>query len=279
MNQTIGIQGGKGSYHEQVAKAKYPQARILYIDNFPQVFNELLVTKSIDTAIVAIANNRYGFIQEAYNEILDHAEDIFIIDEYTLSVKHQLLTKKGTSINDITAVYSQNAAIGQCSKYIANHLTQADIIEYPDTATSAELVAHSRTNNLAAIASEQAAKEYDLNIVASDIQDDANNLTRFLIIQRRTNQPWREATNKTAAILTTGQEPGSLANCLNIFKEHSINITNLHSAFIPNTDFEMKFFIEFDSGTQYQGFNQCIEQIRLASKSIQIIGSYNNNMI
>lgn len=274
----IGIQGEKGSYHEIVAKKLYENDEIIYTDNFSEVFDNLL-TGLTDLAIIAIANNRYGFIPESFSEIIDHSNEIFIIDEFYLPIKHQLLSINGATLNNIEEVYSQSAAIGQCHKFLESELPNAKITEYIDTAASAKLISELKDPKKAAIASLNASEIYKLQVIKSNIQDDPDNITRFLVIERNNNLPHDMQNNKTTAILKTSQKTGSLAEALLIFKEKDINITNLHSSFIPNTTFNMQFFIEFDTGSDSVNFENIKQKLKSIGAEIKSIGSYNSRSI
>ena len=269
----IGIQGQIGSYDEIVTNQLFNQAEIIFTNTFSQVFDDLMSGKS-DKAVVAIANNRYGFIPEAYSEIIDHYDQIYLTDEYYLPIKHQLLVNHGTTIKDIKNVISQSAAIGQCHKFLEKYLPHVEIIEYTDTAGSAKLIADNKSRDSAVIASLRASELYNLEIINKDIQDDSDNITRFVVVEKKAKHIWPIHADKTTAILQTSQKPGSLADILQIFKQMNINIETLHSSFIPNTDFHIQFFIEFDMGARHQDFEMLRRNIDSNLGQLNVIGSY-----
>lgn len=269
----IGIQGQKGSYHEEVARLLFSDETIDYSDTFSEVFDNLLSGRT-EKAIVAIANNRYGFIPESYSEIIDHCQDIQITGEYYLSVRHQLMAMPGSRLEDIKTVYSQAVAIGQCHKFLEKNLKQAKVVEYTDTAASAKLVSVIGDISSAAIASKTAANVFGLLVISKDIQDDPDNITRFIVLEQKHKRALDGGDNKTTVILRTAQTAGSLANVLLLFKNFDINISSLHSSFIPNTEFEMEFFMEVDIGSTSKEFYLIRERAKEMNAEIAVVGSY-----
>lgn len=270
----IGIQGEQGSYHHIVAKKIYESEDIIVpSENFSELFNELLSEK-IDIAIVALANSIYGFVTDSFREIMKYSKDICIVGEYYLPIHHQLMVKKGTSLDSITEVISQSVALGQCKTFLGNNLAKAKLTESNDTASSARLVARGEIVNIAAIASKEAAQLHDLEIVAKDIQDNDQNTTRFLIIKKSGSDSYKKDNNKVTATLRTGQKVGSLANALNIFKLYDINITSLHSSYLENTRFEMEFFIEFEFNNTNIKLSDLTKELKEVDSELNILGSY-----
>ncbi|MCA9331203.1 hypothetical protein KC957_04070, partial [Candidatus Saccharibacteria bacterium] len=239
----VGIQGTHGSYHEQAARKHYGNGvEIAYLQTFQEVF-EALLSGLVAEAVVAIANNRYGFVPGAFSELMRNSADVSIAGEVYLPIRHQLLALPGTTLESIHEVYSQSVALGQCTKFLRSTLAHARLVEEDDTARSAELVSQSGDVHMAAVASSEAAELYGLQVLAQNIQDDDSNITRFLVLKRASTEAGSTG-DKTTALLRTSQAAGSLVDALMPFKEHGINISTLHSTFLPNTEFEMQFFIE-----------------------------------
>ncbi len=266
----VGIQGNAGSYHETVALRYYgPDADIAYIDIFKNVFGALFAGK-IDQAVIAIANNRYGFIPDSFSEIMARHKDITILGEAYLPVKHQLLGLPGAKLSDITEVHSQAPALGQCHTFLSTQLPHVPLVEQDDTALSAKLVADAANPTKAAVASQRAGELYGLEVLAKDIQDDQDNYTRFLVIGKSGTE--NHTGNKTTILLRTAQVAGSLADALQPFKQHGINISTLHSAFLPNTGFEMQFLLEFDAGSKEAW--PVLDDLQKQGATVEILGSY-----
>ncbi len=274
----VAIQGGQGSYHQQVFDAIFgDRAEYVACDNFLELFNALKNGK-VDYALMAIANNRYGFIDEPYALLMDDAgKHIKIVGEYTLPIAHQLLGVKGSSLDQVQKVYSQLPALGQCTKFLETHLSKAQIIETSDTAGAAEFVSAQNDPTIAAIASSSAGELYGLDPIAKDVQDDEKNLTRFLVLQNADNFDQRSRSYKTSILLTTGNESGALLKVLELFYEQNISLTMLHSTFVPNTDFKMRFWLEFESALTNPKTQTILSQIQANGNKVEILGNYNKD--
>lgn len=272
---TIGIQGISGSYHEQVAHLFFGEkAQLVFLHTFQQVFAHIKSAEQITHAVVAIANNRYGFIPDAFSQLMIHHPEISIVGEVYLPIKHQLMANPGSKLSDITEVHSQAPALGQCGMYLQKNLPNAVLIEEEDTAGSARIVQDSAQPNKAAIASMRAAEKYGLDLIAPDVQDDPNNITRFYIIKRRGDADTILEANKTTALLKTPQKAGSLVDALIPFKACGINISTLHSTFLPNTGFEMQFLVEFDAGISDKRMQLATKELSENDAELTILGSY-----
>lgn len=271
----IGIQGTRGSYHEAVAQQYFGEAAdIEYIDTFKHVFESLRLEK-ISHAVIAIANNRYNFVPEAYNELIERHAEVSITGEAYLRVQHQLLGVEGTTLDTIKEVHSQAPALGQCHVFLDRELPHIPHVEREDTAMSAAYVAEQNDPTKAAIASTRAGELHGLTVIAPNIQDDKDNITRFLILQRRGEQALEG--NKTSLLLRVGQHPGALVDALQPFKEHDVNIATLQSAYLPNTEFEMQFFIEFNAGIDDLRTTEVLQSLKSQDTPYEVLGSYMMN--
>lgn len=273
---TIAIQGGYGSYHEQAVMDMFGDTvRIIPRPTFAAVF-EGLQKGEFDRAVVAIANNAFSFIPETSKYLMrDKGESVRISGEMYVRVDLQLVGLPGVHIDEITEIHSQIPAISECSYFLANALPDATIIEENDTALSAEIVAAHKKRHIAAIASARAGEIHGLSQIASGIQDEQDNITRFLLLDRASNiAPPIEGSNKTTCILNTGQTPGALHAALTPFKDAGVSISSLQSRFIPNSPFHMEFLLEFDAGVEDERVSRIFNELHALDCDIQILGSY-----
>lgn len=268
----VGIQGTHGSYHEQAARKHFGNdVEIAYLHTFRDVF-EALIAGEITEAVVAIANNRYGFVPGAFSELMRHSAEVSITGEVYLPIRHQLLALPGATLESIREVHSQAVALGQCTEFLRSSLSHAQLVEEEDTARSAELVSRNGDLHKAAVASREAADLYGLQVMVSDIQDDDSNVTRFIVLRKGSGE--KSSGDKTTALLRTSQAAGSLVDALMPFKQHGINISTLHSTFLPNTEFEMQFFVEFDASSQDEKVQAILKQLAADGATLTPLGSY-----
>ncbi len=273
MSELVGVQGREGSYHEEAARSLWGEnVDIAYIDTFRELFDSIRTGK-VGRGVVAIANNSIGFIPETYALLVsEEASKYQIRGETYVRVEHQLLGLPGTNLSQVREVHSQSPAINQCTDFLETHLPRFTVVEQDDTALSAELVSTWGDPTKAAIASRTAGKLHGLEPIAANIQDDPDNITRFLILEKRADSQEIADSDKTSAILQTGQAPGSLYKALGVFADREVNIATLHSAFVPNSAFKMKFLIEFDAGAEEA--EVITKELRAMSCQLATLGSY-----
>lgn len=268
----IGIQGGEASYHEAAARKLHTTGNIVYYETFTQVF-EALKNTEVDCIIVAIANNRVQFIPDVHEQLVRTSSPYTICGEVYLRIHHALLAIPGAHISDITEVHSQAPALGQCSHFLENELPEAHIVEEHDTAGSAKLIAELQDGTKAAIASEAAGKLHGLVALKTDIQDDSDNITRFIEVRLR-GEPNSAQANKTSVLLKTPEVAGALSRALKPFEKEGINLSYLQSRIIPNTAFDIDFFLEFEAGADDPKSRRVLQQLKADGYQIEVLGSY-----
>ena len=179
----IAYQGIEGSYSESCAKEMYPGCETISCKTFDEVFNEASQDDEI-RAIIPESNKTTGNIGVEY---LIFKYRLNIYQEKFYPIQHHLLGLPGTKIKDIKNVYSHAQGLTQCSNFIKKN----NFIENvrADTAGSAKYISENNNKNEAAIASKQSAKIYNLDILASNIEDEKGNVTRFMLMGRPIIQP------------------------------------------------------------------------------------------
>lgn len=275
----IGIQGGEASYTEMAAKSLHPEAQIEYFERFKDVFKALR-DQVIDSAVVAFANNRVGFIPEPYIEIAQYDTDLSIVKETYVPVQHALLGVNGATIADIEEVHSQRPAIQQCSKFLDEYLPKAHIVEERDTAGSAQEVARIGDKTKAAIASTAAGDLYGLEPIYTGVQDDETNITRFVEVQLHGIAEADPKATRTSLVIVLGNDTsGVLHNITRPFAEHGVNMYNAVSRTVPNTDFDIDFFIECAAPVDSREMDQIIGDIEKQGHKVRVLGSYGSSRL
>lgn len=271
MEKRIAIQGIKGSFHHQVA-LDYFNETILVDEcmSFDSLVESILNKKST-YAVMAIENSIAGSIIPNY-ALLDN-NNLKIIGEYYLSVHHNFMSLKGQEINHITEVHSHPMAILQCKEFFKNY-PHIKLVEDKDTAETAKRIHDNQLKGIGAIASKTAAKLYDLEILASEIQTINNNQTRFVIIGENQNQNV-EHINKASLKFELEHKRGSLATVLNVMSDCKLNLTKIQSLPKIETPFQYAFFVDitFDDYKDYQKGKQLLE---IMTTNFKILGEYEN---
>lgn len=263
----VAIQGQAGSFHEQVAVQWYGEGiDILPCTTFSDVFRAFEDGEA-DAIVTAVENTIYGSINQVYQLIEDCSAPI--IGEVKLAIDQMLITQPGTRLEDITEVYSHPVALAQCRGYIEKNLPDAEVIEYFDTAGAVEYIRDNTHGNAAAIAGEQAAALYGLPIVARAIQDDAHNITRFLVLENRETDP---DASRASLVVTTSHRPGALVEVLQLFASRDINLAKLQSQPIAGKPFTYKFFIVVDCAGER--LREVIRDIEASDHEVTLLGEY-----
>ena len=246
----IAIQGNKGSFHHVVAEQCYTEGYELVVC---ETFNDTvkaLLNGSADQAVMAIENSIAGSIIPNY-ALIDR-NNLQIVGEYSLSIHHQLMGLPGQSIEAIREVHSHPMALLQCQDFFHQY-PHIRLIEAEDTADEARRISEFQLKGVGAIASQQAAELYGMEVYASSIQTIKNNVTRFVIIQSKGTVISKEQINKAALKFILDHQRGSLAAVLNVMSDCQLNLTKIQSLPVIETPGKYAFFVDvtFDDFAHY----------------------------
>jgi len=265
----IGIQGTQGSFHYEVAKNLFGEANefveCMDFNDIPQ----LLKQKKIDKGVMAVENTIAGAILPNYALIDEY--DLHIDGEYYLPIHHHLMALPGQKIDDIKEVWSHPMALLQCRKFFRNY-PHIKLVEEKDTAEMAKIIQQRQLSGIGAIAGYEAAKLYELEIIAESIQTNQINATRFVVLDLKNGQT-KDKFNKASIRFKLSHEPGSLVDVLQIFKDYGLNMSKIQSVPIVDKPWEYAFFADLliDDIKQYQ-----IAMYKVAQRVIElkILGEY-----
>ena len=265
---TVACQGVEGSNAQEACDKLIPRGNIMYVRSFEAVF-DAVESGLCSFGVLPIENGTNGSVRAVY-ELLQKKK-CHIVRSTTLHIRHELLAKPGTRLEDIRVIYSHEQAIGQCSRYLGT-LGDVRLVPSENTAAAAKMVSESEDRCIAAVASPRCSQLYGLKTLKSDIQDSENNYTRFICIAK---EPVLYAgANRMSIILSCENRPGSLNDILSILSANGVNMSKLESCPIPGSDFEFMFFLELDTGLREPGAAAMLEELRRASRDLIFLGSY-----
>lgn len=225
----VGFLGPLGTFTEQALKTQPDLAaaeHVLY-RTMPDVL-DAVDSGEVDLGFVAIENSIEGTVNLTQDELAFN-HDLLIQREVVLNIEHCLLAKPGTTIADITAVYSIPVATAQCHAYLRNNVGHAEVRATNSTAEAARMVAESTDAGAAALAPRTSADLYGLEVLAADVADHGGNQTRFVVVARD-GVPAPTGHDRTALVIyQRADEPGSLISILQEFAARRINLSNLLS--------------------------------------------------
>ena len=237
---TIAIQGESGSFSHEAAMRLFPDARILPCALSPMAFHAVL-SGAADAAVLPIENSLAGSVLEHYDLLLEHA--VKIEREMLLRIEHNLIALPGTKLSQIERVLSHPVALAQCRQFFARHPEIQATPSY-DTAGSVKLITEGRDGTAAAIAPARAASEYGAEILERNIEDNAQNYTRFLVVKpEETRRPANA--DKASLAFTLPNQPGALVSALQVLADLGANLTRLESRPVLGQPWHYVFYADY----------------------------------
>jgi chorismate mutase/prephenate dehydratase len=241
-------------------------AAFVPVDSIKKVF-ENVESRKAEYGVVPIENSNEGVVSHTLDMFMD--SDLQVVAEIILEVSHNLLSKQ-TNRSKIKKVYSHPQGLAQCRGWLEANMPGVPIAESTSTARAAELASKDPTS--AAIASEIAARMYDLNILERDIQDSRRNITRFLVISKEF--PHRTGNDKTSIMFSIKHKPGSLYDVLLPFKRARINLTKIESRPSKRKAWEYIFFVDMEGHVEDKRVKKAIDGLTDNCLYLKVLGSY-----
>ena len=265
---TIAFQGEDGAYSQEAIFETFgTQTSTLPCATFGELFAAVEAGRA-DLGMLPIENSTAGAINQSYDLLLEH--DLKITAEVVFRVRHVLMAAPGVTMGAITRVYSHPAALAQCERFIAARGWEP-VVAY-DTAGAAKQLSSSRQSNAGAIASETAARLYDLQVLARGVEDLANNFTRFFVVGNAAGP--RAARSKTSIVLATRHVPGALYECLGAFASRNINLTKLESRPDRQRPWHYVFYLDFEGHRDDAACRDALDSLLDKTSFVKVLGSY-----
>ena len=266
----IVYQGSPGAYSHLAAELIFPNYEYVPSKTFEECFK------------LCYENDNYKTIIPVENSIAGRVADIqYLINKYKLQIyaehfqeiRHNLMALENVKFEDIKSVRSHSQAISQCQKIINQNKFEPIIAA--DTAGSARYIKENNLKNEAAIASELAARIYNLKILKKNIEDNKGNVTRFLIMGKKASHPeFKDKNYITSCIFKVKNKPAALYKCLGGFATNNVNLSKLES-FSDQNSFEQYLFIcEMYGHIEDTKIQKSLEELAFHTVSLDILGVY-----
>jgi len=270
----IAIQGIKGSYSSMAAEqffAQY-QKEIIFIskERFDEVATEVEEGRA-DFAMLPIENTTSGGINEVYDLLLHTT--LSIVGEEKFQVKHCLVGNETSTLGKLEIVFAHYQAAAQCNKFLST-LPDCKIQYFADTAMSGKKVMDEGKPEHGAIASEEAAKLFDLKILQKDIANQPENFTRFLVCSRKSQKIDPRIPVKTSLVMATAHTAGSLLSALTVFSKYDVNIDKLESRPIVGNPWEEMFYLDFEGNVEEEKIKLLLDDLGIHTRFIKVLGCY-----
>lgn len=270
----VAYQGVEGSYSHTAARSHFAAGRseVQYhgYRSFAAAIDGL-VRREAAVAFLPIENSVTGSITETY-DLLSRA-NLHVTGEEVHRVKHCLLALTPVPLGLIRRIGSHPQALAQCSTFL-DALQDCRIEIEDDTASAAMLVAESGDLSRGAIASEEAAARYGLQVIKRNVANQKENYTRFVAIAREPKQADTRLPHKTSLLLTTAHAQGALAHCLDALARHGVNLTKLESR--PNAErpWQYLFYLDHEGGLHEAHVDLALRELKKHADAVRILGTY-----
>lgn len=267
--------GPEGTYAQQAMEQLVAKYNIKVEQKIP--LNPITaILKTVDNdknafAVLPIENSIEGIVRETIDNLVKlEDENLKITAETVIPISHCLMSE-AKNPSEIKYIISHPQALGQCSGYICENLKGVTVLEAASTSEAARQ-AKEKGKEYAAIASKIAAKNFDLNILAEQINDEKDNKTRFILLTRTPLSSTENA--KTSIFFSVKNEPGSLVKVLNIFDQEKINLMYIESRPSKKKMGEYNFCLDLEGHVTDKNIASAIEKAEKITNRIVVTGSY-----
>ncbi|QCZ94083.1 prephenate dehydratase [Salinimonas iocasae] len=270
----VAFLGDRGSY-SYLATQKYFSRRpgeLLEIgcQSFSEIVQKVEHAEA-DYAVLPIENTTSGSINEVYDQ-LQHTE-LSIIGELTHPIRHALLVATSTSLDKIKTLYAHPQVFTQCSHFLAE-LGNVEVKTIDSTSSAMLKVSELQRDDVAAIGSEAGGNLYGLSAIRSNLANQKENHSRFIVVARQAVKVPLQVPAKTTLVMSTIQKPGSLVEALMVLKNNEINMTKLESRPMPGNPWEEMFYIDVEGNTADGPLQQAIEELKKITRYLKVLGCY-----
>ena len=269
---TVAFAGERGAFGELAAIEYFGEKAVMAsLPEFSDVFRGVARGR-YGFGVVPIENSLGGSIHENYDRLLE--SNLHITGEVLLRIRHFLIGNKGTSRRGVRRLFSHPQAFAQCKKFLKRfpHLT---VVPVSNTAWAVKKIKNEGLRDAAAIASQQAAVDFDMQVLARNIEDTRWNTTRFLVIAKEPRFPPPGRTNvKTSVVFSTKNIPGALYKCMSVFALRDINLHKIESRPVHGRGFQYLFYLDFDGDARGEVQQNAINHLQEITTFYRFLGSY-----
>jgi prephenate dehydratase len=276
MTATVVYAGEPGAFAEDAVIAAFGDVERTAVGSFRQVFETVADggTAPAATGVIPIENVVNGTVRENYDLLLEH--DLEIVGEVVVPVRLCLASLPGQSLADIERVYSHIQALGQAEAFLRNRPWQ--LLTTYNTAGAGKSIVERDERGAAAVLSPRAAALFGLEILAEEIQDVADNRTRFLVLARpgttARSLPTVAGAPRTTLALAVRNEPGTLLAVLEVFARHGLNMSKLESRPSRERAWEYVFWVDLDADARAAETRVALDELGGVTTMLRVLGSY-----
>ncbi|TMK58237.1 MAG: prephenate dehydratase [Actinobacteria bacterium] len=228
-----------------------------------------------DRALVPIENSLEGSVRPTLDTLVFEAPEVAIVGEHDYRVRVHLIARGGVGIGDVEAVLSHPQPLAQCQRFLRERLGEVEQRSVSSTAAAVRMVSES-SRPWAALGARAAAALYDCELLAEGVEDQDDNVTRFVWIAPRGTEPIGEGGWKTSLVFSEvgADHPGALVECLREFSDRGINLTRIESRPLRQGLGRYMFFCDLEGKEGDATVSEAIASLRTKAASVRILGSY-----
>ncbi|HHF2905326.1 TPA: prephenate dehydratase [Vibrio diabolicus] len=270
----VAFLGAKGSYSHLASREYFSRKNTELIELNCEHFKEVTQTVEsghADYGVLPIENTSSGSINEVY-DLLQHTT-LYIVGELTQPIEHCLVAKKDIRLENIKTLYSHPQPHQQCSEFLSR-MKGVKLESCASTADAMQKVQEMDRDDVAAIGNASSGKLYGLQAIQSNIANQTENHTRFIVVARKPVEVSTQIPAKTTLIMSTSQEAGSLVETLLVLQRYGINMTKLESRPIMGNPWEEMFYVDLESHLASTEMQQALEELTKITKHLKVLGCY-----
>ena len=268
----IAFQGEFGANSDMACRDMFPDMEPLPCPTFEDAFNAI-ENGEADLGMIPIENTLAGRVADIHHLLPESR--LHIIGEYFMPIRFQLMVMPGVKKDEIRTVHSHIHALGQCRKIIRSNGWKPVIAG--DTAGSARLVSEKGDRSMAALAPRLAANLYGLDILAENVEDSENNVTRFVVLSRDENWAKRQSSDEivvTTFVFNVRNIPAALYKAMGGFATNGINMTKLESYQLGGKFVATQFYADIEGHPDDEPVRHALDELRFFSEKVRILGVY-----
>ncbi len=265
---TIAYLGPEATFTHQAALQRFGTSlHYVPLKTIADVFNEV-ARRRADFGVVPVENSTEGVVTHTLDMFMD--SDLKIVAQIVMPISQCLMSKAPRS--RIRRLYIHPQSLAQCREWLRKNLPEVELIETSSNARSAELAA--REKNAAAIAGLLAAEKYGLPVLEHNVQDNADNATRFLVLGRQCPPP--SGRDRTSLMFCIADRPGALHGAIAPFRKYRINMTKIESRPSKKKAWQYYFFVDCDGHAADPKVARALEELGRHCMFVKVLGSYPN---
>jgi len=272
----IAYLGPRGTFSEDALRAAVGDEEVEPAPS-ASVYDAILAVREgeADRALVPFENSIEGAVTATLDTLAVDADGVTLVGEYDLPIRHCLIARGDIPLERIEVVVSHPQPSAQCARFIRENLPQAEVRAAPSTAEAVRTVAES-SEPWAALGAESAARLYGAAVLRHGVEDEPDNITRFVWVAPEGTTPSGSGPWRTSLVFSElGEDhPGALVDALQVFSERSVNLTRIESRPLRRGLGRYQFFLDVEGVAAEEPLAPAIEALRSKAESVRVLGSW-----